>query len=81
MSENATTDTRSILEVMKHVANTTSELNENFWLNVRSANACSSENKKLIAKVDRVEMELIEVKKQNSQMQCMMKELISCIKL
>ncbi len=38
-------------------------------------------NKKLIAKVENVEKELQEVKEQNSQIQSMIKELISCIKL
>lgn len=62
MNEKAITDFRSILEVMNYVANTTVELNENYQLNVQSTQWCSLENKRLTAKVDRVEMELQEVK-------------------
>ena len=62
LTEHAVTDSRSVLEVINHIATTTSELNENYWMNVRSAQVVSSVNKKLIAKVENVEKELQEVK-------------------
>ena len=68
MNKNVITDSRSILEVMHHVTHTTRELNENYWINVQNAQVVSSVNKKLIVKVENVEMELQEVKEQNSQM-------------
>ncbi len=74
-------DSRSVLEVMTDVAQTTSELNANYWFNIRHVQHIQSENKMLIAKVDRVENELKDIKEQNSQMQIMMKELLTSIQL
>ncbi len=50
-------------------------------MNVRNVQELQSDNKKLISKVDRVENELKDIKEQNSQMQNMMKELLTSIQL
>ena len=52
------TDSQYFSEVTKHVGNTTSKLNENYWIYVQSAQVYSTEDKRFIEKVDRFEREL-----------------------